>query len=863
MKKRVISLLLVLTLCLGLLPAPVFAEEAPTNQTLAETPVSQNEEPQEEPAPQGQENQQPQPEPAPQDEETPQPQPEPDPQGGETPQPPQEEPEQEEQPVRRVLKANAPMAVAEVGTTLTVGQQEGKLFAGVGGTASFTLSGENVDWTSLKASFGEDVYGLSAEVTGDGTTGTVTVTATGEAKKGTYTLILGEGIATADVAVDVPFAVWGTVETVSSDKTSVTIQVNISVTDGFDGKIQYEWLVNGNGTPLRIRITDSSSVTLYKEDLTRKEQTPSLYREWISCRVSSGIYRQVVGSASVSINTCDHTQPITYGPDGKCVNCKEPCEADKPFITEKGEAIQIPQDAGTTFVLDNYFPGTLYLWENYTTGRVLSVEELNGEGTLELQGYNVGSELILGDFQNRSFTIRNGSLCHLTLMGEAGSLILDDVTIEDSLTVPAGMDLKLNNVTFKDHVFFWGTASINGGTFEAGLYNNGGTCLDILAPGYAFAKDGNVIDASGNEITGKVQVVSHPCTYQDGKCDCGRICDHEGMIDSNTGLCKNCKLQVYRAKVGENMYSTLEEAVSAVETGQTVTLLTDGSLPAEQIHDKDFTLDLNGKTMPTSLDTTGGKILIQDSSQTPGKIESLMAGAGTKISGGSFGEIHVQDPETLKSILADNCYYTDKAGTVISVSETGKVISDVRVARCDHTSVRKIDAGYGKTQYKCNCGQVTYRLTVTVGENDTKYFGDYNEGFAYAAQNDGVVRFLEIVRDKPITVDVHGIVTIDMEEISYSGSYHNWNLVIKSGSTVQLVGQGVVMVIVWVIFPGKVPVCLFYFFICGSAGDAQHLVGIAHIRRLPFVVFFCVLCGRCRSAPPRPLRRVPHTGRFR
>ena len=45
MKKRVISLLLVLTLCLGLLPAPVFAEEAPTNQTLAETPVSQNEEP--------------------------------------------------------------------------------------------------------------------------------------------------------------------------------------------------------------------------------------------------------------------------------------------------------------------------------------------------------------------------------------------------------------------------------------------------------------------------------------------------------------------------------------------------------------------------------------------------------------------------------------------------------------------------------------------------------------------------------------------------------------------------------------------------------------------------------------------------
>ena len=825
MKKRVISLLLVLTLCLGLLPAPVFAEEAPTTQTLGETPVSQNEEPQgpqeepapqnqepqeepapqnkepqEEPAPQNQEpqeesapqNQEPQEEPAPQPQEPQQPQPEPDPQDGEpgAPQPPQEEPKQEEPPVRRVLKANAPRAAAEVGTTFTVGQQEGKLFAGVGGTASFTLSGENVDWTSLTPSFGENVSGLSAVVTGDGTTGTITVTATGEAKEGTYSLTFGEGMPTADVAVDVPFAVRGTVETVSSDKTSVTIQVNISVTDGFDGKIRYEWLVNGNDAPLTIRITDSNSVTLYKEDLTRKEQTPSLYREWISCRVSSGIYRQVAGSASVSINTCDHTNASTYGTDGNCVQCGESCGSDKPFITEKGVAIQIPQYDDTPFVLDDCFPGTLYLWTDYTRGTVLRVGTLHGNGTLELQKHIVYSNLILDDFQSHSFTIRDGSLRHLTLMGEAGSLILDDVTIEDSLAVPAGMDLKLNNVTFKDRVIFWGTASINGGTFEAGLCNNGGTCLDILAPGYAFAKDGNVIDASGNEITGKVQVVSHPCTYKDGKCDCGRVCDHEGNIDKDTGLCKNCKEQVYRAKVGEDMYPTLEEAVNAVNAGQTVTLLVDGdSLTDAQTQTKNFTLDLNGKKM-ASLETSGGIILIQDSSQTPGRIERLVAGAGTKISGGSFGSIRVTGFATLKSILADSCYYTDEAGTVISVSETGKDLSDVRVVRCDHTSVREINPGYGRPQYTCNCGKVTYLLTVTVGTGEPQYFGNYNDGFVCAAETGGVVRFLK-PPDGTIEVNAQGMVTIDMEDRAYRAN--GQSLVIKSGSTVQLVGQGVVM----------------------------------------------------------------------
>ena len=1478
MKKRVISLLLVLTLCLGLLPAPVFAEEAPTNQTLAETPVSQNEEPkepqeepapqsqepqqpQQEPAPQGQENQQPQPEPAPQDEETPQPQPEPAPQDEETPQPPQEEPEQEEQPVRRVLKANAPMAVAEVGTTLTVGQQEGKLFAGVGGNATFWVGCDNADLNSLTAVFEGEHSGLSVAKSEDGAS--VTVTADKQVKKGAYTLTLalGQTSQTVSVIVDVPFTIGKEIQ-VASDQTSATLTVNVTPAQEIANQITYVWMEQTSQKILRT--TSTNEVKLTPADLTKNPKTPSLYSDWISCRVTCGEYSEVA-SGHVTINTCDHTkEPITYDHNGNCKQCGESCGADKPFITENGSAIEINSSTNERFFLDSYFPGTLYLWTNYTTRRELGVLELHGDGTLNLQGHNVGSELILDYFQNLSFTIQNGSL-HELILGEAGSLILDDVTIENPLTVPAGMDLKLNNITFNGYVRFNGPASLTGGTFDAGLsyqdeQGQYHPCLELLAPGYAFKdSNGKIIDASGESIQDFAQVVSHTCTYEAdkaGKCDCGRSCPHkslnegyctvcqmlvepfaigeqgyrsleealeaaqegqtiylrgnyklpnpveisknitldlnsgcvlsgsfessllqitganvtvqsggivndqgpavtvasgakltvktvtfaggsdhvldvehgghvdvqsgsfyggvlyvngslsmkegsnvklelgpnaedisivkgdfdsitlaggkkykdllatgsaywangepitpeqvqantpahistcthpDGLTDSQpcpycdktcghknivqaTGFCNVCGYQVYKAKVNEDMKSTFQEAMKDVQNGQTVTLLADGSLDGNLTLNKAITLNINEYTLKTgpftveaplticgggeikgefsfhasvtvqgttleapkgvvenggslcieqgatvtlvsvfpggslelkqgtigklyvdggtvrlssgtvtqNLEVQNGKLLsildkgkalkkdgnivkgndskvdgpvtvvdhthtfneentcpcglscnhlnvtdgtcdscgtafaakvdegtyyqdvgkalknagqivcllrdavlgsdvtvqenitlrvdafrlsgsgeilipgdvtfdsdsrgridvplrltnngtlilknafrgtissltvegaaklesdgvfkgrveklsisenggaelfsgsfgaircsdgqftakellpdgyafyktdtetdtnaavpcstlisqdvplenvavdvcghtaiddhgncaycgmhfvaecvvsgtksyykdlqsaldhnqsgtvklldniesggpyeagrngtldlngktlngafvpkknftIQDNSQTPGKIESLVAGAGTKISGGNFGTIKVTGSAPLQSILADSCYY-EQNRKPYDIPKDATALSDVRVARCNHTSVRE-----NKRTYTCNCGQVTYLLTVTVGTGEPQYFGDYNDGFDYAAKNNGVVRFLEIVRDKPITVDVHGTVTIDMEEISYSSSHHNWKLVIKSGSTVQLVGQGVVM----------------------------------------------------------------------
>ena len=476
MKKRVISLLLVLTLCLGLLPTPALAEEAPTSQTQEETPVSQNEEGQEpqeeptpqsqegkesqqEPTPQSQEGQESQQEPPPQGQESQQPQPEPDPQDGETPQPPQGEPEQEEPPVRRVLKANAPMAVAEGKTgenaELYVGAQEGKLFAGVGGNATFWVDCENGDLNSLTAVFEGAHPGLSTTIS-DGIMGRkiVTVKADNQAKTGEYQLILTSGKAKgfATVVVNAPITVEREIKVVLG-KNSATLTVNVEVAEEIDrgtreriiSDISYMWMYEDGG---EIGRRETNELIRTPADLIPNPEAPAVYSRsvycWVTCDACA--YSATTSPVVVTINTCDHTQPTTYDRNGLCEKCKESCGADKPFITGDGVAIQIPQNAATLFALDSYFPGTLYLWEDYTRGTALRVGTLNGDGTLALQDHNVSSELILDDFQNHSFTIQNGSLFKLTL-NQAGSLILDDVTIEN-------------------HVRFYGPANLTGGTFK-------------------------------------------------------------------------------------------------------------------------------------------------------------------------------------------------------------------------------------------------------------------------------------------------------------------------------------------------------------------------------------------------------------
>ena len=657
MKKRIISLFLALALCVGMLPAPAWAEEAPGAQTLEKEVVSQNEEPQPEPAPQNEEGQEPQPISQNQEgQEPPQGEPQGEPEQGEPQEEPQgepqEEPEQEEPPVQSVLKANAPMAVAEgengEEVTLTVGEQNGKLFDGVNSAATFPVTCENGNLNSLKITFSPENSDLTAAVSEDGTT--VTVMTAGNAKAGIYqmTLALGQTSQTVSVIVDVPFTIKNREIQVASDQTSATLTLEVDVAPELEGQVQYIWMPDGKNSV----VTNTNTVTLCPDNLKQDENSPGRYSAWVDCRVSCGTYFGTATRKFVKIIACDHSGAILYTKEGTCRGCGQLCPEDRPFITEDGVAIQIAQNANTPFALDDYFPGTLYLWEDYTRGTDLDVGTLDGNGTLELQNHNVYSKLILDDFQGHSFKIYDGYLTQLTL-NQAGSLILENVTIENPLTVPAGTDLEIKkNVEFKNRVSFNGPAKLIGGTFNAGLSHQDEqdephSCLELLAPGYAFA-DGNkeIIDASRESISGKVQVVSHPtCTYKAdkaGKCDCGRSCPHESLNEQ--GYCTVCKMLVEPFAIGEQGYRSLEEAQTAAQEGQTIYLRGDYELPNPVVISKNITLDVCGYTLSGSsenalLQITGTDVTVQkgDIWNTQAPAVTVKSGANLTVKTASFG----------------------------------------------------------------------------------------------------------------------------------------------------------------------------------------------------------------------------------
>ena len=391
----------------------------------------------------------------------------------------------------------------------------------------------------------------------------------------------------------------------------------------------------------------------------------------------------------------------------------------------------------------------------------------------------------------------------------------------------------------------YGSVRISGGVFEnpegygrnCALYDydTSRPLSGMLADNTAFAYEADGSDpldayhVNQSESYRTVYAVAHTHeNWTDGVCDCGYVCPHEVDEEGECTLCgKRFYVQGTYDDGTTHYYGTISDALGdpAVTQAKILRALTE-ECESWNGGDRSVTLDLNGWNLVVE-SIRGGHLILRDNSGigsilavkeilkdgqvtvesgrlapqgelsvygkltvTGGKVDSLtaMKGSTVSLSGGTFGKI-VGSGVTLKELLAEDCYYAELDGeTPRNYADSDTVIEGVSVVVCDHTSVRENKGTYFTT-YTCNCGKVTYLLTVTVGESDKKYFGDYNTGFAYAAKSDGVVRFLEL--NGTIEVNAQGMVTIDMENRSYSA--YDRSLVIKSGSTVKLVGQGAVM----------------------------------------------------------------------
>ena len=295
--------------------------------------------------------------------------------------------------------------------------------------------------------------------------------------------------------------------------------------------------------------------------------------------------------------------------------------------------------------------GNLTIVDNIQDGSHGKIKDLQFvNGSLEIQSGQIGDSgegKLTCNGNSGSVTVCGGTVLGLTV-GEGASVTVSGGSThagswfnDGTLTITGG---TFGNVNFRNN---GGTIAISGGTFST-IRNTGVSSnippMSLLAPGYAFYKDNAVQDGSKIDSLQDVTVKEHTHTMVDNKCACGFSCTHTNTKGVSTigkdGKCTVCGTQV-AAGIGETYYTDVKSALDAAADGQTVRLLANGMLPRDIYASKTLTLDLNGHSLsgyslnvggltPTSQVRTGNLTVI-DSSGGNGAVGVTVRDGGTLV----------------------------------------------------------------------------------------------------------------------------------------------------------------------------------------------------------------------------------------
>ena len=658
--------------------------------------------------------------------------------------------------------------------SLTVGAQQGTLQESLGRqTATFSVTGSKVKMDTLNVELEGKPTGLTVEKSADNQT--ITVTADSTVKEGRYKLKLtadsengfspAKATATATVTVAAaprnPITIKKQAEVVYEklDGESVAVvDVSASLESGQSGKITYQWYVNGK----EFQGTGSGSykIILTQSDLTQVEGRNWEYSGQVYCKLSYNNYTVNTDTVAVTVNTCPHAK---YTHDGKCQQCGEPCSKDVLFIRNGIPYTFEGDNPDVGFIL--FSGGTAYFVRDTNA----TLKAGNGEPankmdiTLDLQGHKVKT-LDLQNFPYKSVTIKNGTINDIATSAPA-------VLILDSVTTSAGTLDKLftltvkGNCVFQHQVNFLGKTQLQGGTFQGGINAAlGEEALALLADGYAFAdaNSNEILNVSNVDIANRaVKVVAHTDQYQNGKCACGRICDHAGKVDS-AGYCKFCHALVEAFETSGKRYTSLETALAAAQDGDTITLR--GPLDIENAEpieiSKNIILNLNGHTLSKSREEALLCILGSDVAITNGKVQSTcVSKSANAVEVGKFDHTGAKltlDNVTLEGSVGGGTgvrgfglfFLTGNEAVVTSGTFTGGIYTEGTL------SMSGGNADQLKLGYNSNI-----RVTLSGGSfNSIKipknpdYQSLLAEGYAYRKQDGALVKLSEMNENTAVTV---------------------------------------------------------------------------------------------------------------
>ena len=308
--------------------------------------------------------------------------------------------------------------------------------------------------------------------------------------------------------------------------------------------------------------------------------------------------------------------------------------------------------------------GTLTLLNNVNL--VTQVYVNSGTFTLDLKGHTLTS----ADFN--TMIVKGGSM---TIQDSAGNGKLGNNKKDGAAVSCCGGTVTVlsGSITSK---LFWesGTVSLQGGAFRS-LDSKAGSWLSAIPEGKALARDGQITDASAKELIpedGFYVLADHEKhDWQAGKCACGRehtdhtwkdgectvchlTCSH-GTIGGD-GMCQTCGTQFAVRDDDGNYYKHLSDALAS-ESVDDVTLVADDTLSANVTLIKNIMFFPNGHTVSGE-----GAIVVPSGKRLELKEKNETEKAG------NAGAIQVED---VGSLMVNEGF----TGTVqtLTVSETADV----------------------------------------------------------------------------------------------------------------------------------------------------------------------------------------------
>ena len=249
--------------------------------------------------------------------------------------------------------------------------------------------------------------------------------------------------------------------------------------------------------------------------------------------------------------------------------------------------------------------GTLTLLNNVNLMTQVYVN--SGTFTLDLNGHTLTS----ADFN--TMVVKGGSM---TIRDSAGNGVISNTSSDDIAVFCYGGNVTILGGSFpsKLHWEESGTVSLQGGAFRS-LNRTDGSWLSAIPERKALVRDDDhsVVDASAKTIiapTGFYVLADHKeHNWLEGKCACGREhtdhkwedgectvchlpCSHEIGED---GMCQTCGTQ-FAVKANGNYYKHLADAL-AIESVDDVTLVADDTLSEDVTLIKDIFFYPNGHTV--------------------------------------------------------------------------------------------------------------------------------------------------------------------------------------------------------------------------------------------------------------------------